>query len=147
MFGLLGGLISTIFGNARIMLMIVIGVVIAAALLYWNYSQNKIQTLTAEKAQLEMAVQIQTQTIEKLQESIRKNNRDIIKLREAYEAIEKRAAEVNDFFRNNDIGEMARNNPQELKKIINKILNDMFLELEEITQLKRYEVQNVNPRP
>ncbi len=112
-------------------LILVMGVMLLAFLWYWDYSQGKIETLTAENATYKSALETQTKTIQKLQEKFELAQKELLSLNKKYEDIRKKNNELLDLL--TPVTPITDENKEEIENTINKTLNDIFENLQKET--------------
>lgn len=97
-----------------------VAAVIGVAYWYFTYSQNKIQSLTAENASLRVAIDSQHKTIKALQDFSIKQTKDIRELQDSLADAEEENQKLEEMFSNQNLEEKSRINPE----IVEKELND-----------------------
>jgi septal ring factor EnvC (AmiA/AmiB activator) len=107
---------------------------IASGYFYFSWSQSKIEKQAEIIQQLKVQQEIQAKTIDDINRNIETTNRLII----AYEGRLKRIADDSAKLRKDlekmNIQKIAKTNPEEAQKLVNKAIADMFLRIETISR-------------
>lgn len=128
------GLIGGFFTNVKVLIAIGIALVIGALFWYYSWSQNKIETLTADKAALELSVKTQKATIGTLTKQRNRDQAALSDLNDKYNAIEKSAAELEKLFTDNHL--LTGEDAAAMQKAINDALAKLHQEIEKLTDPK-----------
>lgn len=115
---------------------VILGVGVIAALWYYNSSENEKRTLRENNAKLEQAVDTQKQTITKLQEDFTKSQSLQKELIEEREELRGTVEDLREKFSKNgrDFGNIAKNRPGSVERIINDATKDVFDCFEDISE-------------
>lgn len=127
------GLLSGVFSSGRLIMFVVVGLAVAAAFWYWNYSQDKIAFLQGENAKLQLTIDIQHKTIETITEQMKRDRKNLEDLTKKYADIEKKASDLTKLLTDNNITELAKQNPALLEEKINQVTKELLDDLEKIT--------------
>lgn len=87
---------------------------------YYNDSQSRIQTLTANNATLQTGLALSEQTVSQLQTDYNLAQQEVTRLNEENSAIRRRNNLLVEKFANNNIGFLAENKPELIERIINR---------------------------
>lgn len=116
------------FGKFKMQIIAVIAVlaVLGLAYGYWNYSQNKIQTLTAANAVLKSANETQDKTIAALRENFKQMQQKLTDLNKSYSQIRQDAINAKKTI---IAGTVTKTNKAQVKKTITDSMNSIFQDL------------------
>jgi chromosome segregation ATPase len=118
---------------------IIIGLIIAilalcgGGYLYFEYSQNKINTLTAANSQLRIAVATQEDTIRAQTDAIQRQNAAMETLQTSAAAAEDRRRELEQEIRNRNLENQALENRSSAEQTINTETQTLFRSIERST--------------
>lgn len=129
--------------------------IVGAFYWYFNWSQNELAVLRENNAKLETAVQIQEQTIKKLQEDFRRQAEILNEVNDNFAKSQEEARRLSDKLMKHDIGHLAEKKPGLMENRINKASKDAArcFELlsgvehtqEELAATKKSEINNECP--
>ena len=126
------------FGGITMYMGIVLLVVIAGSAAYFQYSQNKLaeanQKIAAETARAESA----EANLEFMQASLARQQRNLGKLADESVLIRKEQQETINIFSEHDIQKLAERYPDMIEKRVNNGTQEVFDQLEEITDPRTY---------
>lgn len=122
---------------------------------YFHWSQNELAVLRENNAKLETAVQIQEQTIKKLQEDFKRQAEILGEVNDNFAKSQEEARKLSDKLMKHDIGHLAEKKPGLMENRINKASRDAArcFELlsgaehtqEELAATKKSEINNECP--
>lgn len=132
MFGF-GGILSKVLGGALVVVVLISG-------LYFWYSQSKIGALTqsvgtlqADKARLEGAIQVQNDSIKKLEETRAKDQERILELAKKNYEYTKEVEDLKKKFQRHDLDNLSLKKPGLIENIINKGTDKVLRDLERLS--------------
>jgi hypothetical protein len=123
-----------ITGKILIAQAVVIVCMATAGWLYFNHSQSVISGLTADKARLETAVQVQEATIAAQQAAAQRQNTESLRLQQNLVDAEARRRELESRLRSRNLEAMARANSADLEQRINRATIQAFRDIETLTR-------------
>lgn len=129
--------------------------IVGAFYWYFNWSQNELAVLRENNAKLETAVQIQEETIKKLQEDFRRQAEILNEVNGSFAKSQEENRRLSDKLMKHDIGHLAEKKPGLMEIRINKASKDAArcFELlsgaehsqEELAATKKSEINNECP--
>ena len=113
--------------------LVIMGVTLGGFYFYFNWSQNKIQTLEGNNAKITAAVEEQKKTIDSLQTFYKKQNDNIIELQNSLQQANDEKAQLENKFLKHDLEALARKDPKAIELRINKATIKAFRDIETFT--------------
>lgn len=123
-----------ITGKLLIAQAVVILCMAAAGYFYFNHSQSVISGLTADKARLETAVNLQEETIAAQQAAAQRQNAESLRLQQSLSDAESQRRDLESRLRSRNLEAMARTNSADLEQRINRATIQAFRDIETITR-------------
>lgn len=125
--------ITGFFGAFKLQIIAVLAVLalVGAAYWYFNYSQNKISTLTSENATLKSANETNQKTIQKMQQNFVDIQKKLADLNKEYELINQDTVTTK---KNISVKNVNKANKDQVLKTVNATMNDVFRNLIAETQ-------------
>ena len=112
---------------------IFIGLTIFSTIAYFVYSQNKISSLTKEKAELSVSLTSYIEANNMLRSSINIQLDKLEETRIANRKLEEKASKALEALENSDLNYLSQKKPELIEKIINEGTRNVFKEIESIT--------------
>ena len=126
-----------IFGNFK--WQIIAGVAILAILgslyFYWNYSQDKIASLTAKNVVLQSVVDTQTQTIATLRTSFADSQKKLDVLASKYATLDNQAMAAR---KASQLPIITKTNKKQVETTVNASINTVFSDINTGTQIETF---------
>ena len=123
-----------LFQYATVGLGVVLLTVMGGFYWYYNNSQSTIETLQANQARLELAVDMQEQTIERQRIFLEMHQEYSRQLQRGLAEAEQDRNNLQEIFRSHDLDELSRQRPGLIENRINQGTRDAFRQLEEMTE-------------
>lgn len=122
--------------SSKLMLIQAVVIVLLLGMGYWyyNHSQYRIQQLSEDKAKLETAVQLQTETIVAQQAAAQRQNTESFNLQQNMQQAEITRRELEQRLRRMDLQMRARTNAMDLEQQVNRDISQAFRDIENLTQ-------------
>jgi len=112
---------------------VVLGVVLGGFYLYFNWSQDRIQSLQLDNARLTTAVEEQKKAIEAQQEFDRKQNDNLAELQVSLQQANDAKSALEEKFLKHDLESLARKDPKAIERRINAATDKAFRDIESFT--------------
>lgn len=112
---------------------IFIGLVISGIVGYFIYSQNRIDRLTKEKAELTISLTSYVEANNMLRSSINTQLKNLEEARIANAESERKAAEALQALEDSNLNYLSQQKPELIEKIINEGTRNVFNQIESIT--------------
>lgn len=112
---------------------ILYGIIIAAAIGYFIYTQTRMQSLVEERANLTTSLQASEGNMKNYKESIAKQQKLLGEASAAKAAAEQQAREALKAMEDNDLGYLSEQKPELIEKAINRGTKNVFKQIEEVT--------------
>ena len=119
----------------QIIIGILVIVLLGLAWWYWDYSQNKIDSLSAQNALLNATVTTQNATIATLQKSFEDTQKELTALSKNYYVIIQSEATIKNQFA---IGVLTDTKNKNLEANVNKSFNSIFQNLKKQSQVTNF---------
>ena len=112
---------------------ILYGIIIAAAIGYFIYTQTRMQSLVEERANLTTSLQASEGNMKNYKESIAKQQKLLGEASAAKAAAEQQAREALKAMEDNDLGYLSEQKPELIERAINRGTKNVFKQIEEVT--------------
>jgi cell division protein FtsB len=112
---------------------ILYGIIIAAVIGYFIYTQTRMQSLVEDKANLTTSLQASEGNMKNYKESIAKQQKLLGEASAAKAAAEQQAREALKAMEDNDLGYLSEQKPELIEKAINRGTKNVFKQIEEAT--------------
>jgi hypothetical protein len=112
---------------------ILYGIIIAAVIGYFIYTQTRMQSLVEDKANLTTSLQASEGNMKNYKESIAKQQKLLGEASAAKAVAEQQAREALKAMEDNDLGYLSEQKPELIEKAINRGTKNVFKQIEEAT--------------
>jgi hypothetical protein len=112
---------------------ILYGIIIAAAIGYFIYTQTRMQSLVEDKANLTTSLQASEGNMKNYKESIAKQQKLLGEVSAAKAAAEQQARDALKAMEDSDLGYLSEQKPELIERAINRGTKNVFKQIEEAT--------------